>query len=94
MTFKEEFNKLNYRIRVFASARQNPESEVVKLEETYNGIITDLQRMLPDILLNEWLDDRLDLDILAAMNMCKEQSYIEDTLEAMIHCFKIMGLVK
>lgn len=94
MTFKEEFNKLNYCILVFASARQNPDSEVVKLEETYNGIITDLQRMLPDILLNKWLDDQLDLDILAAVDMCKNLSYIEETLETMIRGFKTLGLVK
>lgn len=84
MTFKEEFNALNFKILAFAEARQNPKSEVAMLESTYNTIIVDLQRILPDVYLNYWLDGTFTGDILNAMDLCKSTSFIEYTLETMI----------
>ena len=84
MTFTEEFNALNFKILAFAKARQNPKSEVVTLESTYNTIIIDLQRILPDVYLNYWLDGTFTGDILKALDLCKSASFIEYTLETMI----------
>lgn len=85
MTFDQKLTKITADMSKFASDRHNPNSVVVELETTYNKLVKRYQKLLPDIYLNNWLDnpekcwfkDR----ILYAIEMCKNPSFAENSFD-------------
>lgn len=85
MTFDQKVKKLETDMTKFARARHNPNSVVVELETTYNKLVKQFQKLLPDIYLNTWLDTPKKCwfknRILYAIEMCKNPFFVENAFD-------------
>lgn len=88
MTFDQKLKKLEVDMAKFARARHNPNSIVVELETTYNKLVKRYQKLLPDIYLNNWLDNPKKCwfknRILYAIDLCKNPFFVENTFDQVL----------